>query len=60
MPEAKLTQFLIDGPATNWSVMDKMNTYRDENELPLYVEVSNCGLYVVHGIFKFYMPCGNY
>ena len=42
----------MDGPTANWSVMDKLNTYRSENELASFFEIGSCGLHIVHGAFK--------
>ena len=52
MPETKLTSVSVDGPSTNWSGMEKMKTCWNENEDPPLLEISSCGLHIVHDTFK--------
>ena len=50
----------MDGLTTNWSNMDKLNTYRNENKLPPFFEIGSCGLYVVHAAIKFGLIATNW
>ena len=42
----------MDGPKTNWSVLDKIKEHREGIEVPPLGEVSSRGLHVVHGAFQ--------
>ena len=53
MPEAKSTSISVDGPITNWSVMDKLNENMGmKMNFHLFFGIGSCGLHVVHGTFK--------
>ena len=38
MPGANVTSVSMNSPTPNWPVMDKLNIYRNENELPLFLK----------------------
>ena len=42
----------MDGPNTNWSVLDKVSSHCQQMELPSFFEVGCCGLYTVDGAFQ--------
>ena len=42
----------MDGPNTEWSVLDKMSTHHQQTELPSFFDVGCCGLHTVHGAFQ--------
>ena len=42
----------VDGPPTNWSVLDQMTSHREKDELPALVAVGCCGQHVTHGAFE--------
>ena len=42
----------MDGPNTNWAVLNKVTDHRNKNELPQIMDVGSCGLHVVHRAFK--------
>lgn len=52
LPNERMLMLSMDGPNTNWKVLECLKTYRAENELPQVLEVGSCGLHVVHGAFK--------
>ena len=43
---------LMDGPNTNWAVLNKVKDHGNKNELPQIIDIGSCGLQVVHGAFK--------
>lgn len=42
----------MDGPHTNWSVLERLKTYRDENRLSQIMGIGSCGIHAVHGAFQ--------
>ena len=52
LPEKKMLVFSIDGPNTNWIVLEKLKAHRDKNELLQILEIRSCGLHIVHGVFR--------
>ena len=39
-----------DGPSTNLSVLEEMQSHREENELPALATVGSCGLYTLRAV----------
>lgn len=50
--ENAMIMISMDGPNTNWVVLDKMKAHRDANEIPQIMDVGSCGLHIVHGAFQ--------
>ena len=48
----KMVQVGMDGPKVNWSLMEKLNSARDMNELSGLIDIGSCNLHIVHGAFK--------
>jgi hypothetical protein len=42
----------MDGPNTNWKVLQLLHDNRTEQQYPDIVNIGSCGLHVVHGAFK--------
>ena len=42
----------MDGPNTNWSVLDKVSSHRQQMELPSFFDNGSRGLPTVHGTFQ--------
>ena len=42
----------MDGPSTNWSVLDELSLQRDGDELLPLENVGRCELHVLHGALK--------
>ena len=42
----------MNGPNTNWLVLDKVSSHHQQMELPSFFDVGCCGLHTVHGIFQ--------
>ena len=49
---AKFLQLSMDGPNTNWNVLDLVNGHLVENGHKNLVEIGSCSLHVVHGAFQ--------
>ena len=51
---AGLIQISMDGPNTNWKLLDELIKDRtiSDPEIPQLINVGSCGLHVVHGAFK--------
>ena len=49
-----LIQLSIEGPSTNWKLLDKLSEdqVNSDPELPELINVSSCGLHIIHGVFK--------
>ena len=52
LPTKNMTMLSMDGPHTNWKVLDLLKNYRDHNEFPQVLDVGSCGLHIVHGAFQ--------
>jgi len=48
----QLGQLSMDGPATNWNVLQLLHDDREEKEYPTIVNIGSCSLHVLHGAFK--------
>ena len=42
----------MNGPDTNWSVLEKLNNHRGQNKFPQLFEVVSCDLHVTHEAFQ--------
>ena len=51
VPE-RLLQLSMDGPSTNWKVLDLLDEYSAEKEYPSIINIGSCSLHVVHGAFQ--------
>ena len=49
-----LMEFSMDGPSTNWKLLDELSEDRvnSDPELPELINVGSCGLHMIHGAFK--------
>ena len=49
-----LIQLFMDGPSTNWKLLDELSEDRVNSypELPELINVGSCGLHIIHGAFK--------
>lgn len=48
----RLGQLSMDGPSTNWNVLQLLHDDREEKEYPRIVNIGSCSLHVLHGAFK--------
>ena len=48
----RLLQLSMDGPSTNWKVLDLLDEHRAEKEYPSIINIGSCSLHVVHGAFQ--------
>ena len=47
-----MIQLSMDGPNTNWKVLELLNDQRAESEIPQLLDIGSCGLHVIHGAFR--------
>ena len=47
----RLIQLSMDGPSTNWKLLDELSEDR-VNSNPELINVCSCGLHIIHGAFK--------
>ena len=52
LDEKTMIMLSMDGPNTNWEVLNKVKDHRNKNDLPQIMDVGSCGLHVVHGAFN--------
>ena len=50
--EGRMLMLSMDGPMTKWGVTDKLGQQREENKMPVLLDVGSCRLQVVHGAFQ--------
>ena len=50
--ESKMLMLAMDGPSTNWAVVDKLTSHREQNDMKSLMDVGSCGLHVIHGAFQ--------
>ena len=49
---AKFLQLSMDGPSTNWNVLNLVNNHLVENGYKNSIEIGSCTLHIVHGAFQ--------
>ena len=49
---AKFLQLSMDGPNTNWNVLNLVNSHLVENGHKNLIEIGSCSLHIVHGTFQ--------
>ena len=47
-----MMQVSMDGPAVNWKFYTPLQKYRSDCELHQLIDISSCGLHIIHGAFK--------
>ena len=50
--EANMIQLPMDGPNTNWKVLDSLQKHWEELEYSSLLNLGNCGLHAAHEAFK--------
>ena len=50
--EIALCMLSMDGPNTNWLVLDKVSSNSQQMELSSFFDVGCCSLHTVHGAFQ--------
>ena len=48
----KMVQVSMDGSKVSWSLMEKLNSAPDKNELSGLIDIGSCNLHIMHGAFK--------
>ena len=49
LPKTNMNQHSMDGPNTNWAVLEKFVAAREENDGPKLAEIASCSLHIVSG-----------
>ena len=49
LPETNMSQLSMDGPNTNWAVLEIFIAARKQNDKPKLAEIGICSLHVVFG-----------
>ena len=49
LPKQQMIQLSMDGPNTNWKVLEKFNTVRETNDDPCLADFGSCSLRIVSG-----------
>jgi hypothetical protein len=52
VPEQRMIQLSMDGPNTNWKVLELLQKHREGEEWPSLLNLGCCSLHVVHGAFQ--------
>ena len=52
LPEEKMSMLSMDGPNTNWTVLEKLTDHCDKNEFPKLFDVGLCGLHSIQWFSK--------
>ena len=55
-----LIQLSMDGPSTNWCVLQLLNDDREEKGYSQIINIGSCGLHVMHGAFKAVMEAAGW
>ena len=55
-----LIQLSMDGPSTNWCVLQLLNDDRVEKGYSQIINIGSCGLHVMHGAFKAVMEAAGW
>ena len=51
LPMKNMLQLSMDGPSTNWKVLDLLNNQLSNMEVQPLLDIRRCGLYVIQGAF---------
>ena len=49
LPKTNLIHVGMDGPSTNWAVLDVLSEHRSESQLPPLEKTGSCGLHIISG-----------
>ena len=49
LPKTNLIHIGMDGPSTNWAVLDQLSEHRSESQLPCLEKTGSCGLHIISG-----------
>ena len=52
LPTKNMLQQSMDGPNTNWKVLDLLNKQQSNMKVPPLLDIASCGLHVIHGAFR--------
>ena len=52
LPKEAMIHLGMDGPSTNWSVLDKVQERRKEADQPVLENIGSCGLHIISGALQ--------
>ena len=50
LSESKILHLSMDGPSVNWNVLDKLDNYLNEKDIPSTIQIGSCHQHILHGI----------
>ena len=50
--ESSMLQVSVDVPSVNWALYDELHKHREREELPSLINISSCGLHIIHLALK--------
>ena len=59
IPE-RLIQLSIDGPSTNWNILQLLQENQKEKEHPAIINIGSCGIHILHGTLKVGMEAADW
>ena len=52
LDESRLIQLSMDGPSVNWNVLEKLDDYLTNIDLPETIDIGSCNQHILHGAFQ--------
>ena len=52
LDESRLVQLSMDGPSVNWNVLEKLDDYLMNKDLPETIHIGNCSQHILHRAFQ--------
>ena len=52
LSEIKILHLSMDGPSVNWNVLDRLDNYLNEKDIPSTIHIGSCNQHILHGAFK--------
>ena len=52
LDESRLIQLSMDGPSVNWNVLEKLDDYLTNIDLPGTIDIGSCNQHILHGAFQ--------
>ena len=52
LDESRLVQLSMDSPSVNWNVLEKLDDYLMNKDLPETIHIGNCNQHILHRAFQ--------
>ena len=52
LDESRLIQLSMDDPSVNWNVLEKVDDYLMNKDLPETIHIGSCNQHILHGAFQ--------